>query len=80
VSSKGQTTIPKHLREKYGIDAPGEVLITESEGRIVVEPLPSLSDLRGIHSGVDDATERVRRHREKERRREAEREDDLSPK
>ena len=42
VSQKGQATIPKDLRERFGIDAPGEVFIYEEGGRIVVEPVPSL--------------------------------------
>lgn len=48
VSKKGQTTIPKHLREKFDIDAPGRVRFQETDaGEIVVEPVPHPSDLRG---------------------------------
>lgn len=48
VSKKGQTTIPKSLREKFDIDAPGRVRFRETEdGEIVVEPVPHPSDLRG---------------------------------
>lgn len=48
VSKKGQTTIPKSLRDKFGIDAPGRVRFRETdEGEIVVEPVPHPSDLRG---------------------------------
>lgn len=50
VSPKGQATIPKELREKFGIETPGEVLIYEDDGKIVVEPAPSLTDLRGLHA------------------------------
>ncbi|WP_254824044.1 MULTISPECIES: AbrB/MazE/SpoVT family DNA-binding domain-containing protein [Haloglomus] len=57
VSGKGQATIPKPLREKFGIEAPGEVFIYEDEGRIVVEPVPTLSDLHGIHAGDHDPGE-----------------------
>lgn len=49
VSPKGQATIPQSLRERFGIDAPGEVFIYESDGQIVVEPVPDLDDLHGIH-------------------------------
>lgn len=49
VSPKGQATIPQSLRERFGIDAPGEVFIYESGGQIVVEPVPDLDDLHGIH-------------------------------
>ncbi len=44
VSKKGQATIPKDLRERFGIETPGKVLIREEGGKIVVEPLPSVED------------------------------------
>ncbi|USZ66866.1 AbrB/MazE/SpoVT family DNA-binding domain-containing protein [Halorussus salilacus] len=48
VSKKGQTTIPKFLREKFDIDAPGRVRFRETnDGEIVVEPVPHPTDLRG---------------------------------
>ena len=82
ISSKGQATIPKKLREKFGIETPGEVLVYESEGRIVVEPLPSLDELRGIHGGdyeEGEILEKVRKAREAEKNREEDRERKLSP-
>lgn len=39
VTKKGQATIPKKLREKYGIK--GKVLIEEDEKGILLKPLPS---------------------------------------
>lgn len=75
VSPKGQATIPKRLRDKFGIDTPGEVLVYEQEGKIVVEPAPSLTDLRGIHGGEHDpgeVVERLRELREADERRERE--------
>lgn len=76
VTQKGQATIPKPLREKHGIDAPGEVLVYEEEGRIVLEPVPSVDDLHGIHEAGDApgaVLERVRELRSEDRHREAER-------
>lgn len=75
VSRKGQATIPKALREKFGIEAPGEVFVYEDAGRIVVEPVPTLSELHGIHAGEHEpgvAMERVRELREREQRLERE--------
>lgn len=75
VSPKGQATIPKRLREKFGIEAPGEVLVYEEDGRIVVEPAPSLTDLRGVHAGDEErgaVLERLREMRERDERRERE--------
>lgn len=51
VSKKGQATIPKELRDRFGIETPGRVFIYEEEGKIVVEPLPSVEEMQGIHAG-----------------------------
>jgi AbrB family looped-hinge helix DNA binding protein len=82
VSRKGQATIPKPLREKFGIETPGEVFVYEEDGRIVLEPVPSLDELHGIHAGDHEPGEvlaKVRETREEERRREAERAERLRP-
>ncbi len=42
VTKKGQATIPKKLRKKYGIK--DKVLIEEDERGIVLKPLPSPND------------------------------------
>jgi len=81
VSQKGQTTIPKPLREKFGIDTPGEVFIYEEGERIVVEPVPSLEELGGFHASKDrdrgEMIEKVREHKHKEIERDEERIDRL---
>jgi AbrB family looped-hinge helix DNA binding protein len=82
VSGKGQATIPKPLREKFGIEAPGEVFIYEDEGRIVIEPVLELGQLHGIHAGEGepgDVLAKVRAEKDAEKRREASRADDLRP-
>jgi len=83
VSQKGQATIPKTLREKFGIDTPGEVFIYEADDRIIVEPVPSLEELGGIHADTDrqrgDVRDRVRELKDEERQREAARADRLRP-
>jgi len=42
VTKKGQATIPKKLRKKYGIK--DKVLIEENEKGIILKPLPSSND------------------------------------
>ena len=42
VTKKGQATIPKRLRKKYGIK--DKVIVEEDERGIVLKPLPSPSD------------------------------------
>ncbi|MFC3959098.1 AbrB/MazE/SpoVT family DNA-binding domain-containing protein [Halovivax cerinus] len=83
VSQKGQATIPKSLREKFGIDAPGEVFIYEEDDRIVVEPIPSLEELGGIHADADrergEVLDRVRELKRDEQQRDAARSERLRP-
>ncbi len=82
VTPKGQATIPKSLREKFGIETPGEVFVYEDEGRIVVEPVPSIEELRGIHAGDHEPGEvlaRVQEAKEREAERERERAERLRP-
>lgn len=45
VTKKGQATIPKRLREKYGIK--NKVIFEENECGIVLKPVPSPSQERG---------------------------------
>ena len=82
VSQKGQATIPKPLREKFGIETPGEVFIYEEGDRIIVEPVPSLEELHGIHAGDHEPGEvlaKVREMKDEEKRRENERFERLRP-
>ena len=82
VSQKGQATIPKPLRKKFGIETPGEVFIYEEGGRIIVEPVPSLEELHGIHAGDHEPGEvlaKVREMKAEETRREDERFERLRP-
>lgn len=82
ISQKGQATIPKGLREKFGIETPGEVFVYEDAGRIVIEPVPSPDELHGIHAEGHErgeALERVRELKDEEERQEAERTERLRP-
>ncbi|QCC58914.1 AbrB/MazE/SpoVT family DNA-binding domain-containing protein [Natrinema thermotolerans] len=82
VSQKGQATIPKALREKFGIETPGEVFVYEESDRIVIEPVPSPDELHGIHADAHEPgsiTERMHELKDEDRRREAERFERLRP-
>ncbi|QLH76914.1 AbrB/MazE/SpoVT family DNA-binding domain-containing protein [Halosimplex rubrum] len=69
VSSRGQATIPKEFREELGIDTPGRVkFVRTDKDEIVVRPIRSVTELRGILDGKTDeqgrsATERLREER-----------------
>jgi len=55
VTAKGQATIPKPLREKHGISAPGRVKFVETESsKIVVRPVGSMREFRGLEREGDD--------------------------
>ena len=82
VSQKGQATIPKRLREKFGIETPGEVFVYEEQGRIIVEPVPSPDELHGIHAGEHErgeVLERVREMKDEEKRKQEVRAERLRP-
>ncbi|MFB6087075.1 MAG: AbrB/MazE/SpoVT family DNA-binding domain-containing protein [Haloarculaceae archaeon] len=72
VSSRGQATIPKEFREELGIDTPGRVKFVRTEdGDIVVRPIQSVTDLRGVLAGKTDeegrsASERLDAERERD--------------
>jgi AbrB family looped-hinge helix DNA binding protein len=72
VSPRGQATIPKNFREELGIDAPGRVkFVRREDGEIVVRPIRSVTDLRGILTGETDdegrsATEMLRDERSRD--------------
>lgn len=78
VSKRGQATIPKEFRDELGIEAPGRVKFVRTEaGDIVVKPIQSLTDLRGILDGKTDedgrtATEILRDERERDEQKERE--------
>lgn len=69
VSQHGQAIIPKAFRDELGIDTPGWVkFIRTEEGDIVVRPIQSVTDLRGVLDGKTDtqgrsATERLHEER-----------------
>lgn len=82
VTKKGQATIPKELREKFNIETPGEILIYENGENIIIEPMPTASDLHGIHAPKHESgeiTERLRAIREEEEEQEKTRNSRVRP-
>ena len=80
VSKKGQATIPKKLRERFGIETPGKVLIHEAEGKIIVEPLPTVEDMQGAHAGrfeKGDVLEHLQEMKREDTQLEREQDEDL---
>ena len=46
-------TLPKAVREAYGIRPGQKVQVTVRGGQMVLEPLRSISDARGVLKGMD---------------------------
>ena len=71
VTEKGQATIPKQFRERHGIPAPGRVKFVETEdGEIVVRPIGSMREFRGLQREGDDdrpATTLLREERDRDK-------------
>ena len=73
VSARGQATIPKEFRDALGITTPGRVKFVRTEsGDIVVRPIQSVTDLRGILAGQTDGEgrspmEQLRAERERDK-------------
>jgi AbrB family looped-hinge helix DNA binding protein len=38
INDRGTITLPKDLREKYGLEAGGKIIIEESEGGLLLHP------------------------------------------
>ena len=47
ITSQGQISIPAPLRRKLGLNKHKKALVREDQGRIVVEPVRDLLELRG---------------------------------
>jgi AbrB family looped-hinge helix DNA binding protein len=47
ITSQGQISIPVHLRRKLGLDITKKALVTEKDGKILIEPIKDLLELKG---------------------------------
>jgi antitoxin PrlF len=54
VTQKGQTTIPKELRDTFEIDAPGRVTMEATDEGILVKRVPTPAELTGDLAGATD--------------------------
>jgi len=58
IGERGQVTLPKELRERFGLRGGDEVVVREEDGRIVIETPVSREDLA---EGYRQRAERTRR-------------------
>jgi antitoxin PrlF len=78
VSRAGRVTVPENLRNRLDIETPGKVLIHEEDDKLVIEPLPSVEEMRGVHAGRYEEGE-VLEHLQRLTEAEEQRERDESP-
>jgi bifunctional DNA-binding transcriptional regulator/antitoxin component of YhaV-PrlF toxin-antitoxin module len=69
VGSKGELFPPKDIREKLGLMPRTKVLYRVEDGRLVVEPVPSLEELMSREPVVTITVEEFRSFREELSRR-----------
>ncbi len=63
VGSKGELFPPKEMREKLGLRAHTKVLYKIEDGRLVVEPVPSLEEVINEAPSVETTLEEFHKHR-----------------
>jgi AbrB family looped-hinge helix DNA binding protein len=68
VSGKGQVVIPSKLRKRLGIREGTQVVFTEEESRLVLQPLTKgyIAKLRGILAGAPSPLKTILEDRRKE--------------
>lgn len=54
VTQRGQATIPKEFRDKFGIHAPGRVTMEATEEGVIIKPVPTPEELTGDMRGMTD--------------------------
>ncbi|HCE31376.1 hypothetical protein A2778_01840 [Candidatus Daviesbacteria bacterium RIFCSPHIGHO2_01_FULL_40_24] len=47
ITSQGQISIPAPIRRKLGLDKSKKAIVTEKDGKLVIEPVKDLLDLKG---------------------------------
>jgi AbrB family looped-hinge helix DNA binding protein len=63
VGSKGELFPPKEIREKLGLRAHARVIYKIEDGRLVVEPVPSLEEVLKEPPIVEVTLEEFHKHR-----------------
>ena len=63
VGSKGELFPPKEIREKLRLRANTKVIYKIEDGRLVVEPVPSLEEVLGESASVEITLKEFDKHR-----------------
>lgn len=61
ITSQGQISIPAPLRRKLGLDRSKKALVSEQKGKILVEPVGDLLELKGsFKSNLSPSVAKIR--------------------
>ncbi len=63
VGSKGELFPPKEIREKLGLRANARVIYKIEDGRLVVEPVPTLEEVTKETPSVEITLDEFHKHR-----------------
>lgn len=69
IGSKGELFPPKKIREKLGLKAHMKVIYRVEDGRLIVEPVPSIEDLLKEPPAVEISLEEFHKFRKEISRR-----------
>jgi len=73
ITEKGTVTIPSRIRKKYSLKKGSKITFVETDQGVLVVPIVSLEDLRGIDREKKNLVYGMIKEIEEERRRESER-------
>ncbi len=59
ITKKGQTTIPVEYRRKYNLREGSLVVFEETEGGLIIRPVPDIADSAGVLSKFADPKELI---------------------
>lgn len=61
ITSQGQISIPAPIRRKLGLDKSRKAIVTEKDGKLLIEPVKDLLDLRGsLKTSITASTKEIR--------------------
>jgi AbrB family looped-hinge helix DNA binding protein len=59
MASKGQVTIPKPIRDKYGLDGDSHLAIVDIDGMLLLSPVDVSDKIRRIDRNFDEMREEL---------------------
>lgn len=61
ITSQGQISIPAPIRRKLGLDKSKKAVITEKDGKLLIEPVKDLLDLKGsLKTNITASSKEIR--------------------